>query len=329
MWYKTKAFLQLVPKGGQNFRDLMRVFRKGGVSNFYFDIYDSEGYSGIKRLAQEAGVSYVYIFQANLNEFIPDLEFVLPKAKEDILFSFSRQGVWREWAETDIDDEDGEWVEEKEFFNWDKVETKSILYNCIACGPIGKNKKIRMLDRNSDEEYMASYDPSGVITKYISKGKKNEEYEMSLKDLVADFKKLEKIEEEKVRAHIMVFNPSEEFALQLKDKFQGAFSVQGKMLMKYIPILEEYNLKNVFINLRGGKKFRYIESEDGYCFIEALVYNLDWCDVRFPLALYVMGSAIFKEVEVLFYDNDLLPLLKKRTTKWGFKIKDGMEDPVL
>ena len=24
----------------------MRVFRKGGVSNFYFDIYDSERYSG-------------------------------------------------------------------------------------------------------------------------------------------------------------------------------------------------------------------------------------------------------------------------------------------
>jgi len=97
----------------------MRFFRKGGVSNFYFDIYDSEGYSGIKRLAQETGVSYVYIFQTNLDKFIPDLEFVLPRAKEDILFSFSREGVWREWAETDIDDEEEEWRERKERQNGD------------------------------------------------------------------------------------------------------------------------------------------------------------------------------------------------------------------
>ena len=221
MWYKTKAFLQLVPRERQNLRDLMRVFRKGGVSNFYFDIYDSERYSGIKRLAQETGVSYVYIFQTNLDKFIPDLEFVLPRAKEDILFSFSREGVWREWAETDIDDEEEEWRERKEFFNWDKVEIKSILYNCIACGPLGKDKKVRMLDRNSDEEYTASYDPSKVITKYISKGKESEEYEIIQEELTADFKKLEKVEGGKVRTHIMIFNPSEGFALQLMDKFQG------------------------------------------------------------------------------------------------------------
>ncbi len=35
MLCKTKTFLQLVPKKKQNLRDLMRAFRKEGVSNFY------------------------------------------------------------------------------------------------------------------------------------------------------------------------------------------------------------------------------------------------------------------------------------------------------